>query len=256
MSTRFIESPAPAHAVPPPAPTSLVSRIADTFIAPTRAFEQLRDGPAPWVGAALVAALAAAAATLVQALLFSPHELSQFLLQQMGDAASRLDAGQLAQLEAGARVRFIIGAVATVPVAFIQVGILGLVLAGVWGLVLGGRTQVRPYVAVVAHAMLVGSLGLVVTTGFMAAAHQMGLSLSAALLVPSLDPNGVAHKVLGAITPFGVWMVWLMAFGGAVVNRRKGWAGAFALLFGLQMALVTGWALLQHALFARAASGS
>jgi hypothetical protein len=257
MSTPVAPAAAPAEVfAPAPAPTSLVSRIADTFIAPTRAFEQLRDGPAPWVGAVLVVAAVALAATVVQALLFSPHELGEFALQQMGPGAARLTADQVAQMEGGMRVRMLIGAAFTVPAAFIEAGFFGLLLTGIWGLLLGGRAQVRPYVAVAAHAMLVGAFGVVVTTAFVAAAHQLGLSLSAALLFPSLDPDGVAHHVLGSITPFGLWMVWLLAFGGAVVNRRKGWAGAFAMLFGLQMAVVTGWALFLNLLHARASAGS
>jgi hypothetical protein len=51
MSTPVLETaapPAPPIAAPRPAP--LASRIVDTFFAPTKVFEQFREGAAPWLG--------------------------------------------------------------------------------------------------------------------------------------------------------------------------------------------------------------
>jgi hypothetical protein len=53
-----------------------------------------------------------------------------------------------------------------------------------------------------------------------------------------------------------VWLVALLALGGATINRRKGWLGVAALLFALQMAMVTAFALLTHLAAGRAAAAA
>lgn len=149
----------------------------------------------------------------------------------------------------------IFGTVGGVVWMFARVWLMGLVLFGVYGLMMGGRTDVRPYAAVASHAFLVSALGAVLVTALQYASGRLDLTLDAALLVPGLDPKGVAAAVLLAVTPFSVWTAALLALGGATLNRRRGWLGVAALLISLQLALALAFSLVAHLAAGRASGG-
>lgn len=255
MSLPVAEAPAAAGAppaAPPPAP--LATRVVDTFFSPVKVFEQLREGPAPWVGPVLVCAALLVIVTLVRPLFISDQQMAEAALEQM----RRMGVQTLPTAEEMAgrmSKQALFGLPFAVAWAFLRVWLWALVVFAVFALGLGGRNQIRPYAAVASHAYLVPTLGFCLVAALQYATGRLDLTLDAALLVPGLDPAGVAAGVLHGITPWGVWFTALLALGGATVNRRKGWVGVAALLFSLQMALVLAFALVTHMAQGRAAAG-
>jgi hypothetical protein len=85
MTLPVAETAAPAAASPAPArPAPLAARIVDTFFSPGRVFEQLREGPAPWVGPALVCAALLVLLTALRPLFITDAQVIEFALQKMG----------------------------------------------------------------------------------------------------------------------------------------------------------------------------
>jgi hypothetical protein len=244
----------PAAPSEPVRPAPLASRIVDTFFSPGKVFEQLRDGPAPWLGPVLVCAVLLVVLTALRPLFITDAQVVEFALEKM----SQMGMQQLPppdQLATQLTIQTVFGTVATVFWMFARVWLVGLILFGLYGLMLGGRTEIRPYAAVASHAFLVSALGALLVTALQYASGRLDLTLDAALLVPSLDPKGVAAAVLHAITPFSVWLIALLALGGATLNRRRGWLGVAALLLGAQLALALAFSLLMHLAGSRAAAG-
>ncbi|MFL5386298.1 MAG: YIP1 family protein [Longimicrobiaceae bacterium] len=252
MTLPVTETAAPPAAPPAPArPAPLPSRIVDTFFEPAKVFAQLREGPAPWIGPVLVCAALLVLLTALRPLFITDDQVIDFALQKMQEmGAKQLPtrdqmAGQL-MIQTGVGTVFAIGWM------FLRVWMVGLILLAVYSLLLGGRNDVRPYAAVASHAFLVGAVGYLVVGALQYATGRLDLTLDAALLVPGLDPKGVPAAVLHAVTPWSVWTACLLALGGAVINRRKGWMGVAALLLSLQLALALVFSLVTHFAMGRA----
>ena len=234
-----------AQATPPapPRPQPLTSRIADIFFSPVKVFEQFREGPAPWLGPVLVCAALLVVITLLRPLFISDQQMAEFAIEKMREmGVQQLPSPD--EMAGQMMVQTAIGSVSAVAWMFIRVGLVGLILFGIYALALGGRNDIRPYMAVTSHAFLVSTLGFCLVAALQYATGRLDLTLDAALLAPGLDPTGVPAKLLHGITPWGVWLVALLALGGATINRRKGWLGVAALLFSLQMVLVLAFAML------------
>jgi len=147
------------------------------------------------------------------------------------------------------------GGVFTIAWMFIRVGLVGLILFGIYALAMGGRNDIRPYMAVTSHAFLVSALGFLVLAALQYATGRLDLTLDAALLMPNADAKGLLVKILHGINPFVLWLIALLAMGGAVINRRKGWLGAAGILFTLYMVMVVCFSLLGQMIAGRAAAG-
>lgn len=255
MSTPVMETAAPSQAspqpFPPPAP--LASRIVDTFFSPTRVFEQFREGAAPWLGPVLVSVAAALLLMAVRPLFISNRQVAELMLQKAAEMGQQ-NLPSAEQMEGRIWLQLGLGAVFTVFWLFVRPLVAGAVLALIFGALQGGRAGFRSYVAVASHALLVSTLGFVVAGVLGFATGRLDLSLDASLLLGP-DAKGVLASVLGAITPFSLWVTALLALGGATVNRKPGWLGAASILLALQLALATIVGLAMQMLSARAASG-
>lgn len=252
MSTRVLEAAAPA-APPeaPPRPAPLASRIVDTFFTPTRVFEQFREGGAPWLGPVLVGVAALVGMIAIRPLFISDRQLAEFALGRMAEMGSQ-NLPSADEMAGRMGMQSVVGGVFLSAWLFVRVFVLGAILAMIHGLLMGGRTALRPYVAVASHAFLVGTLGYVVLTALQYASGRMDLVLDATVLMGP-EPGPVLSAAGHVLNPFGLWLIALLAVGGAAVNRRRGWAGAAAILFTLQLAMFTLAALGGELLKARAA---
>ena len=252
MSTPVAETAAVAQpAAPPPPPAPLASRIADTFFAPTRVFEQFRDrDDAPWLGPVFVSIALALLLTALRPLFISNQQMAEMMLQKASEMGQQ-NLPSAEQMAGRMGIQIAIGTVFTVAWLFLRPLVAGGILAALYGLFMGGRARFSAYRAVASHALLVSTLGFLVTTALIFATGRMDLSLDASLVLGP-DAKGVAAAVLRAITPFSVWATVLLALGGAVVNRRRGWAGAAAALLSLQLALALVWGLVMQLMTARA----
>ncbi len=255
MSSPTVETaavPAPPAAEPAP-PAPLASRIVDVFFSPVKVFEQFREGKAPWLGPVLVCAALMALVIAVRPFFISNLQMAEAGLEQMRQmGVQQLPSAD--ELAASMTRQTAIGSVFTLAWLFLRVGLVGLILFGVYGLALGGRNDLRPYMAVASHAFLVSTVGFLLVAALQYATGRLDITMDAALLAPNLESGSVLARVLHGITPWGVWLVALLALGGATINRRKGWLGVAALLFALQMAMVTAFALLTHLAAGRAAA--
>ena len=102
------------------------------------------------------------------------------------------------------------------------------------------------------HAFLVSTLGYAVLTALQYVSGRLDLVLDATVLMGP-EPGAVLSAVGHALNPFGLWLIALLALGGATVNRRRGWAGTAAILFGLQLGMLVLFALAGELMKARAA---
>jgi hypothetical protein len=251
MSTPVAETAAVTQpAAPPPPPAPLASRIADTLFAPTRVFEQFRDrDDAPWLGPVFVSLALALLLTALRPLFISNQQMAEMMLQKAAEMGQK-NLPSAEQMAGRMGVQVAIGTAFTVAWLFLRPLVFGGILAMLYGLFMGGRASFPAYRAVASHALLVSTLGFLVTMALVFATGRLDLSLDASLVLGP-DAKGVAATVLRAITPFSVWTTVLLALGGAVVNRRRGWAGAAAALLSLQLALALAWGLLMQLMTAR-----
>lgn len=255
MTLPVTETAAPPAAPPAPVrPAPLASRIADTFFSPGKVFAQFRDGAAPWMGPVLVCAALLVLLTLLRPLFITDDQVIDFARQKMQEMGAK-QVPTHDQMATQIMIQTVVGTVFGIGWLFLRVWVVGLVLLAVHSLLLGGRNDVRPYAAVASHAFLVGAAGYLVLAALQYATGRLDLTMDAALLAPGVEPGSVAAAVLHAITPWGVWQTCLLALGGAVVNRRKGWVGVAAFLLSLQLGLALVFSLVTHLAMGRAAAG-
>jgi len=252
MSTPVLETAAPA-APPeaPPRPAPLASRIADTLFTPTRVFEQFREGPAPWLGPVLVCVAAAVVLTAIRPLFISDRQMAEFALARMAEMGQQ-NLPSADEMAGRMGIQNVLGTLFVSAWLFLRVFVFGALLAMIYGLLMGGKTALRPYVAVASHACLVSTLGFVVLAALQYASGRLDLVLDATVLMGP-EPGAVLSAIGHVLNPFTLWLIALLAVGGAVVNRRRGWLGAAAILFALQLAMFTLFALGGELLKARAA---
>lgn len=253
MTLPVAETAASPAASPPPRPAPLASRIVDTFFSPGKVFEQFREGPAPWLGPVLVCVAVLLLLTLLRPLFITDEQVVDFALEKVSEMG--MQAPPREQLASQLAIQTVFGTVFTALWMVLRVWLWGLLLYAVYGLMMGGRSGIRPYAAVASHAFLASALGYVLLTALQYATGRLDVTMDAALLVPGLDPKGVAAGVLHALTPWGVWTAALLALGGATLNRRRGWVGVAALILGMQLALVLAITLLMHMAGSRGAAG-
>ena len=251
MSTPVLETAAPL--VPPaaaPRPAPLASRIVDTFFAPTRVFEQFREGSAPWLGPIVVSLAVLVALMALRPLFISNQQMAEFALQKMSEMGSQ-NLPTAEQMEQGMMLQSVIGGVGLAFWMFIRVIVAASLLALVYGLLMGGNAPFASYLAVASHAFLVSALGYVVVTALQYASGKLDVVLDATLLMGD-QPGALMAAVGHVLSPFGLWLMVLLALGGAVVNRRRGWAGAAAVLMALQLAMFVAVGLLGEMMKSRA----
>ncbi|HYH82462.1 MAG TPA: YIP1 family protein, partial [Longimicrobium sp.] len=227
--------------------------IVDTFFSPTKVFDTFREGPAPWLGPVLVNVAVLVALTALRPLFITDLELAEFALQKMGEMGAQ-ELPPAEEMAKGMMLQTVVGTAFAAVWLFLRVFVMGAVLAAVFGLLMGGRTQLRPYAAVASHAFLVSALGYVVVTALQYATGRLDVVLDATLLMGE-EPGAVLTAVGRALSPFGLWVIALMALGGAAVNRRRGWLGAAAILFALQLALMVAMGLAGELIAAKASGG-
>jgi len=86
-------------------------------------------------------------------------------------------------------------------------------------------------------------LALLVISILQFTSGQLDLALTAGVLAPGIERGPVAG-LLGAIGPFMIWLVVLLALGSATVNRRRSWTGAAVLLMALVLVMSAAFGML------------
>lgn len=208
----------------------LPRRVLQTFVAPRDLFQGFREH-APWVGPLLIA-------LAVQLLMVAALPDEAFRESVEGAVTRRGEPVTItSDLETIARYGRLLGmlsALVYVPLAaLVSAGLLALVFS----FVLRGEGTVRQYLAVVTHAGLITALGALVALALSRLRGAQVEPVSPALL-PFLGPEGLAYRILSGVDLFTVWALVVAALGVSMVNRRRSWAGAAAILLGLYLAAV------------------
>jgi hypothetical protein len=222
---------------PAPAEYSLPRRAIDTFVAPGRLFEYFRERT-PWGGPLVVAIVAGMAVVLAV-----PQELyveaSREAMRQAAESGV-----QVPDPETMAGFARIAGAAAIIfmtPItAFAGAGLLFL-LFSVLG---GGSPRYVQYLAVTTHAMLITAFGSLLTLPVQILSRDLTARLSVGLLVPGLEPGTFVHNLLNGLDVFSLWSVVVAALGVSVLNARIAWGTAAAVLVGMLVATIAGFAAL------------
>jgi hypothetical protein len=213
-------------------PGSLPRRILDTYLSPIALFSRFGTRP-PWVDVLMVSAVLTALLTLL-----IPREL---LEQQMREAMAQrpppagAPAPDVETMVTFGRVFAAAGQVVMHPLAaLLAAGLCTLV----FGMLMGGGGTFRRHLAVVSHAALVTPLGFAITLFFIIQSGNVTTQLSLALLVPGLEAESFAFRVLNAHGVFTLWWLALIGVGASVVNRGVSALTGVAVVFGINLAFV------------------
>lgn len=218
------------QAVPEVEAGPLGKRIVDTFFSPIALFR--RFGPrAPWVDVLVISiVLTAVLALLVpREILVAQIEAAMSRQQQAGGPAPSMDTMVMI-----GRVTGVVGQLVMGPLIALAVAGLAMLLFGV---LMGGGASFRQHLAVVAHAGLVTPLGVAVTLLFVVLGNNPTAQLSLALLVPGLEADTFAFRLLNALNVFYLWWAALIGVGAAAVNRRVSTATGVGVVFALYLAI-------------------
>lgn len=215
-------------------PRPLGHRVVATFLAPRALFEEIREA-APWIGPLVISI---AIGLLV--LLLLPNEVFVAQAEETARLSRRevtltSDPATIAFYE---RIRIAMGMLMVRPIlAFLMAGFLALVFSGL----LRGPGEFRQYLSVTTHALLITALGALAALPLQILRGDAHAQLSLVLLIPFLEPGGIAYRLLQTIDPFTIWMILVAALGVSVVNGRRSPARATIILVGgyLGVALAT-----------------
>jgi hypothetical protein len=130
----------------------------------------------------------------------------------------------------------------TLVMTFIFVTIMTLIATAlywaIFNIVLGGTATFKQALAVVAHASVIGALGLVVALPFMMSSPTMNMGgpFNLGALAPTLDEGSRLARFLGNVSVFSLWGTFVTAIGLSVLYRR-GTTGIFIALLAVTLGL-------------------
>lgn len=240
MSDISITEPAAAgQAQPPQDPGSFPRRFVDTLFSPVALFERFNTR-APWADAMIVSAVLMA----VLAMLIPRGLLEAQIRESMRNAELPPGAAPppMETMLMFARVGGVLSQLVAGPLMTLLVAGLCTLL---FGKLMGGEGGFKKHLAVVSHAGLVTPLGFAITLFFMIQGGNATTQLSPALLVPGLEAESFAFRVLNAMSVFMVWWLALVGVGASAVNRRVSPIVAVAVTFAVYLAGVVAWAALR-----------
>jgi hypothetical protein len=228
----YLDPPARGEAQREADPGSLPRRIVDTYFSPIALFSRFGARP-PWVGVLVISAVLTGLLMLLM-----PRDL---IVAQIQDAMrsrpqpAGAPAPDMDTMVMFGRVGGVISQVVAQPVAaLLAAGLCTLV----FGMLMDGGGTFRRHLAVASHAALVTPLGFAITLFFMAQSGDPTTQLSLALLVPGLETESFAFRVLNALGVFTLWWLALIGVGAAAVNRRVSPFKGTAVVLGIYLAVV------------------
>ena len=186
-------------------------RVVRTFLSPGQLFEELRREPRALGALALGAASVCLANAAVPADLWEQVIQSQLLSvgQELPDDLS--GAARLARWGAS------IGSLVFWP-------ILNLLIAGLFSLVfrlgLGYEGAFRQYLAVTAHAMLVGAVGAFLVLPLRIFAQDAQLMLTVGAFLPDMG-EGLLGRTLRYLDLFNLWASGLIGLGASILDGSR-----------------------------------
>ncbi len=217
------------------APAPLGRRVLQTFLAPAELFRG-SGGYAPWMGPLLLSTLVAVVAVL--AIPDQAYEMTEPAVNRRGRPVEITS-----DLPTIARYGRMLGMLAALAMHPLIVLAAAGVLALLFSVLLRGEGRYLQYLSIAAHASLVAALGTLVAAAvaLLAGAEPRGITPA---LLPLAPPGSFAHRLLGGLDLFTLWALLVAALGVSLVNRRRSFASAAAVLLGVYAAVALGIAAL------------
>lgn len=217
-------------------PGSFPRRLLDTLFSPVVLFRRFNTR-APWVDALVVGTvLMAALAMLI------PRELVEAQIREAMSRQATPPGAPTPSMETMVTMGRVFGVAGQVVGGPAITLLLAALCTGIFGKLMDGGGSFRKHLAVASHAGLVTPLGFAITLFFAVQSGNPGTQLSLALLVPGLEAESFAFRVLNALSIFVLWWLALLAAGVSAVNHRVSPAKAAAVVFGIYLAGVVAFA--------------
>lgn len=206
-------------------------RAFQVFASPGKLFGQLRERPV-WLGALLLVV----ALSVATSLLF-PEEL--FRDAFMAGVPEGTDPSDVeGQMEFFLTFRHVMSAV--IP-PIVIVALAGLLLF-VFNLLLGGEAGFRQLMSASAHAMLITTVGGLLTLPLMQASGDVQTALALHLLVPGLE-EGYLYRLLHGLNVFSLWTAVALGVAVSRIYPARSFGGAAGTIIGLYVAMKAVFAL-------------
>lgn len=170
-----------------------------------------------------------------------------FFIEQMQDPVDRLGrpvevTSPPADIVRYGRILAAFSALAGHPlIAFAFAGVLALLFS----VLAGGRATYRQYLALASHALVLLSLGMLLTVPLRALTGDPEAQWSLALLLPGMRDAGLLGRTFAALDLFTLWTLAVLAVGAAVLNRFRPVLRTAVPLYGLYLALAVALALVE-----------
>lgn len=231
--------PYPADEQPAQDPGSFPRRLVDTLFSPVALFQRF-NARAPWVDALIVGTVLTTALAMLM-----PRELIEAQIREAmsrGPAPAGAPAPSMDAMVTIGRIGGLVSSLVGVPVITL---LLAALCTGIFGKLMDGGGSFRKHLAVASHAGLVTPLGFAITLFFAVQSGNPATQLSPALLVPGLEAESFAFRVLNALSVFTLWWLGLLVAGVSAVNHRVSTAKAAAVIVGIYLAGVVAIAALR-----------
>jgi hypothetical protein len=212
---------------------SLPQRLIQVFFSPGEVFTALREKPV-WFGA-----LAVCAVFIFLSTVFIPTEVwIEFSRAQMIESGQEVPAGFESS---GAIIRIvsvIVGPIAFFVMSFLIAGIITLVFS----ILLGDEGRYVQYLAVMAHASIISSVGALLLLPLKLSQGDPSLTLNVGTFFGFFLDGGYLSRVLKMIDLFALWSFAVMAVGVTKIDPRRSFGSALTvfMLFAVGMALLFG----------------
>jgi len=197
------------------------SVMANVFIAPTKAFEDIPERPVIWSPLIAVSLFA----VLFWVITFD-QMLPVILAAQGAEGVNPDDLG-------AAKNIILLSMVAIMPIAIALFSVIETLLAWAFGAVLGGKSKFGAIFSVVMLSGLIATVGrLLITAPMIAMKDTIYISLGPAAFLSDQSYNSVAYAVLNQFDIFGIWGLIVLGFGFSRVfnlSTAKGMAIAFVI---------------------------
>ena len=201
---------------------SLPARVVQVIFSPAAIFDQLKERPV-WVGALITLI----ALSFLPNLLIPEELIRQAVLDQLGSDATE------AQIDAsmGFATAFrYVGPIVFPPLLSV---ILAALILLIYNVVLGGEASFSQTFSLSTHALLILVLGSIVTLPLLLARGDLTLVLAPNLLVPGLDTDSYAYRLLSRINLFSLWTAIVLGIGVSRLYPKRSAGSAAGLLIGL-----------------------
>ena len=203
---------------------NLAVRAVQVFAAPGKLFDRLRERPV-WLGAMLLVV----ALSVVSSLLIPEELVRQAFLAGVPEGT---DPSEVQGIETMMSLRHGF-AVVVPPIVMV---ILAAVLLVVFNLLFGGRASFRQLLSATTHAMLIPTVGGLLTLPILQATGDLETTMALHLLVPGLG-EGYLYRFLHGLNVFSLWAAVVLAVAVSRVYPSRTVGSAAATILGLYVAM-------------------